>query len=272
MINKTLVSMMLVIASGCSSSESDSYFSGIGKSIANGDLDENRLLINSPRKTPTSYMDAVQNVNAPRAKEIDKDSVNSAVYGSIVSMVAAGAIAKEIDGNGGGEFTCQASGSMRLFSNSGLKHIRFNKCKSEQLAMDGIISYRRIDNEMYERYAISVDMTFGDLSSGGVRVVSDNSIFSFSPVFGRAVEFNGAIAVNDQIHAFNTNGMLHVKTNAEVHISGAGRLSDGVFLVSDNPRMLNPRSSWVAQSATYKTIVTSPSGIESDIDMSDINF
>ena len=271
MINRTLISMMLVIASGCSSSESDSYFSGIGKSIANGDLDENRLLINSPRKTPTSYMDAVQDVSVQHAK-IDKDSVGAAVYGSIESVVAAGYIAKEINGKGGGEFTCKTSGSMKLFYNSGLKHIRFNKCKSDQLIMDGIISFKRIDDDIYERYSISMDMKFGDLSGGGVRAVSDNSSFSTNSALGRVVSFNGAITVNDQIHAFNTNGMLYVKTNTDTSVSGAGRLSDGVFLVSNNSDTLNPGSAWVAQSATYKTIVTSPSGVESEFDMSDINF
>ena len=47
MINKTLVSMMLVIAAGCSSTEqateNDSYMSGVCKQYINGELDNDRL-------------------------------------------------------------------------------------------------------------------------------------------------------------------------------------------------------------------------------------
>jgi len=263
--------MMLIIATGCASTTNDSYLSGTGKKLASGDSSGDKALTNSPPKLSTSYMDAVQDENAPHV-EINNDIAGSAVYGAIVSMVAVGVLAKEIDGNRSAEFRCKASGSMKTSFNSGLKYIRFNKCKSEQLAMDGIISYRRADNEMYKQYPISMDMTFGDLSSNGVRVVSDNSIISFSPVLGMAVAYNGIIAVTDKRHGFSTNGMLHVKTNAEIHISKAGRLSNGVFLVSDNPRSLNPRSSWVVQSEKDITLVTSPSGVESVFDMSDIKF
>ena len=78
--------------------------------------------------------------------EINKDSVGSAVYGSMVAVVAAGNIAKELNVHHRKDVSvnCNDGGSMHLFSNRGLKHARFNNCINGDLKINGILSFDNI--------------------------------------------------------------------------------------------------------------------------------